>query len=145
MVWLAVVFAWFCLTVLRGARQYFAWGALWSAFFVLAATHVLNPDGFIVRTNVNLMKQGREFDGQYNSRLSDDAIPALIGSFTDLDEKSQQFVIKNLTRRNCQKANEGDLRSWNLSRQTASQELDPYREILDGLGCPPPNLPPAEN
>jgi hypothetical protein len=62
MVWLAIVFVWFGITVLRGARQYFAWGALWSAFFILGATHVLNPDEFIVKTNIQLMKEGREFD-----------------------------------------------------------------------------------
>ena len=44
MMWLAIVFVWFAVTVLRGYRQYFAWGALWSAIFVLGATHVLNPD-----------------------------------------------------------------------------------------------------
>jgi hypothetical protein len=30
MTWLAILFVWFVLTVLRGKRQYFAWGALWS-------------------------------------------------------------------------------------------------------------------
>src|SRR5205085_10527751 len=44
MTWLAIVFVWFGTTVLRGARKHFAWGALWSAFFILGATHVLNPD-----------------------------------------------------------------------------------------------------
>lgn len=56
--WLAIVFIWFGATVLRGARQYFAWGALWSAFFVLGATHFLNPDAFIVKTNIALMREG---------------------------------------------------------------------------------------
>ena len=52
MTWLAIVFVWFGLTVLRGARKHFAWGALWSAFLILGATHVLNPDAFIVKTNI---------------------------------------------------------------------------------------------
>src|SRR4029450_9635684 len=39
MTWLAIVFIWFGVTVLRNARQYFAWAALWSAFFILGATH----------------------------------------------------------------------------------------------------------
>ncbi|MEO6656196.1 MAG: DUF4173 domain-containing protein, partial [Pyrinomonadaceae bacterium] len=67
MTWLAIVFIWFGATVLRGARDHFAWGALWSAFLILGATHVLNPDAFIVRTNIALMRQGREFDAYYNS------------------------------------------------------------------------------
>ncbi len=78
MTWLAIVFVLFGATVLRGARQHFAWAALWSAFLVLGGTHVLNPDAFIVRTNIALMNQGREFDTRYNSSLSDDAIPQLL-------------------------------------------------------------------
>lgn len=83
--WLAIVFVWFGATVLRGARNHFAWGALWSAFLILGATHVLNPDAFIVKTNIALMHQGREFDASYNSRLSDDAMPVLMNSFADLN------------------------------------------------------------
>ena len=32
------VFVWFAVTVLRGKRQYFAWGTLWSAIVVLGMT-----------------------------------------------------------------------------------------------------------
>lgn len=42
MTWLAVVFVWFAFTVLRGARNFFAWGALWSAIVILGATNLLN-------------------------------------------------------------------------------------------------------
>ncbi|HEX9962542.1 MAG TPA: DUF4173 domain-containing protein, partial [Pyrinomonadaceae bacterium] len=76
MIWLALVFIWFGLTVLRGAREQFAWGALWLALFMLGTLHVFNPDEFIVRTNVRLMQQGRSFDSQYITNLSDDAVPA---------------------------------------------------------------------
>ena len=62
MIWLALVFVWFGLTVLRGAREQFAWGALWLALFMLGTLHVFNPDEFIVRTNVRLMQEGRSFD-----------------------------------------------------------------------------------
>ncbi|MCA1638437.1 MAG: DUF4173 domain-containing protein [Acidobacteria bacterium] len=84
MIWLAVIFVWFALTVLRGAREQFAWGALWSALFVLVTLHVFNPDDFIVRTNVNLMQQGRSFDTVYVSELSDDAVPALLANAKNL-------------------------------------------------------------
>ena len=47
MVLLALIFVWFGLTVLRGARQQFAWGALWLSLFMLGTLHVLNPDDFI--------------------------------------------------------------------------------------------------
>ncbi|MGI8640752.1 MAG: DUF4153 domain-containing protein, partial [Pyrinomonadaceae bacterium] len=67
MVLLALIFVWFALTVLRGMRQQFAWGALWLSLFMLGTLHVLSPDDFIVRTNVRLMQEGRSFDSHYVS------------------------------------------------------------------------------
>ena len=123
MTWLAVVFVWFALTVLRGAREHFAWGALWAAFTILGATHVLNPDAFIVRTNVALMQQGREFDANYNSRLSDDALPVLMVSFDGLSEPDQQIVFRRVARSFCDMREESDLRSWNFARWQAMRML----------------------
>jgi hypothetical protein len=140
MIWLAIVFLWFAITVLRGARQYFAWGALWSAFLILGATHFLNPDQFIVKTNIQLMQQGREFDAGYNSKLSDDAIPTLIENFADLRADDQVIVFRKIAKRYCQKRKENDLRSWNLSRQRASHTVDEYKAIFDNQ-CEPPASP----
>jgi hypothetical protein len=124
MTWLAIVFVLFACTVLRNARQYFAWAALWSAIVVLGATHVLNPDAFIVRTNIALMQQGREFDAHYNSQLSDDAVPSLLGSFESLNSEDQQIVVRRLAGRFCDRSGSGDLRSWNLARFRAFSELN---------------------
>ena len=143
MSWLAIVFIWFGATVLRGYRQHFAWGALWSAFLILGATHVLNPDAFIVRTNIALMHQGREFDAHYNSRLSDDALPYLMAAFDDLSETSQETVVRQFANRHRESKCEGDLRSWNLSRWqtrrmlTANQDL--VRE-MEAINVMKPNL-----
>ncbi len=124
MIWLAIVFVLFGATVLRGARQHFAWAALWSAFFVLGATHVLNPDAFIVRTNLALMQQGREFDAQYNSNeLSSDAIPELINAFESYSEEGAQGVLKGLQRKVCWLKGYDDLRSFNIGRFAAASSL----------------------
>ena len=124
MSWLAIVFVLFAGTVLRNARQYFAWGALWSAIFVLGAAHVLNPDKFIVETNIALMKQGRQFDARYNSReLSDDAMPALIEAFESYNKEDAQAVLRNLQERRCRSHGEGDLRSFNFGRRAAGEAL----------------------
>ena len=112
MSWLAIVFVWFGVTVLRGARKNFAWGALWSAFLILGATHVLNPDAFIVKTNLALMQQGGEFDAYYNSRLSDDALPALYEALPYMNENDRQAATSLIGRRHCEKRDEQDLRSW---------------------------------
>jgi Domain of unknown function (DUF4173) len=144
MTWLAVVFVWFGLTVLRGARQYFAWGALWSAFFILGGTHVLNPDEFIVRHNLALMREGREFDAKYVSELSDDALPALYNSFEELNSEHQQIAVKELARRYCEKLDEFDLRSWNVSRHYASNVLLSNSDFVGELGgCDSPLVKPV--
>jgi hypothetical protein len=121
MTWLAVVFVWFSVTVLRNARQHFAWGALWAAFAILGATHVLNPDAFIVRTNIALMREGRVFDAGYNASLSQDAVPELMNIFNELNEKDQcvtrMVLWGRLSSRHEQ--DDTDVRSWNLSRTLA--------------------------
>lgn len=135
MIWLAIVFLWFAATVIRGARQHFAWGALWSAIIILGAAHVLNPDAFIVKTNIALMRQGREFDARYNSQLSDDAIPVLLGNDANFAEEDRVLVLKNLYYRHCQLAQNSDPRSWNVSRTQAFQELElNHQELLDRFG-----------
>jgi hypothetical protein len=134
MSWLAIVFVWFGITVLRGQRKHFAWGALWSAFFILAGTHVLNPDAFIVRTNIALMQQGREFDARYNSRLSDDALPALMASFDGLSHDDQKKVLLQSGERYCQLLQIGDLRSWNYSSWQARLALNSRDEAFAQFG-----------
>lgn len=123
MAWLAVIFVWFGLTVLRGYRQYFAWGALWSAIFVLGAAHVLNPDAFIARTNIRLMQQGREFDANYNAGLSNDAIPDLVNAFDSYSPDDAQIMLRRLRIRACDLQEQTDLRGWNLSRSNAQEAL----------------------
>lgn len=134
MMWLAVVFVWFGLTVLRGARKHFAWGALWSAFLILGATHVLNPDEFIVKTNIALAEQGREFDADYNSNLSDDALPVLLHSFESLSTADQQTAVRRIAKRYCQMRDERDMRSWNLSRWRAARMLTSNEEWVREMG-----------
>jgi len=134
MIWLALVFVWFSLTVLRGMRQQFAWGALWSAMFMLATLHVLNPDDFIVRTNVRLMQEGRSFDARYAAQLSDDAVPALLEAMPILNFE-QQCVVKNKLSHRLETAHtENDFRSWNWSRYIARREM--AQTSLDATNCP---------
>lgn len=138
MSWLAVVFVWFAATVLRGTRQYFAIGALWSAFAFLAATHVLNPDAFIVKTNLALMNEGRQFDASYNSQLSDDAIPALMTQLPLLDGQNACAATSAMRNRLITARQEEDLRSWNLSRSIARQQLLQSEAFLqEPDNCPP--------
>ncbi len=132
MIWLAVVFGWFALTVFRGARNHFAWGALWSAIVILGATNLMNPDAFIAKTNIALMNQGREFDTAYNAhQLSDDAIPAVLEALPYFDGDNICRIKYSLHSRLNNARNESDLRSWNWSRSTARRQLESKETVLD--------------
>ncbi len=137
MIWLALVFVWFALTVLRGARQQFAWGALWSALFVLGTLHVVNPDDFIVRSNVRLMQEGRSLDTYYVTNLSDDAVPALLENLQSMNLEQQCLVKNKLKFRFNSAQTENDFRTWNWSRFAARREMSQYGENFDTTNCPP--------
>lgn len=136
MIWLALIFIWFSLTVLRGFREQFAWGTLWLAIFVVGTLHFFNPDQYIVRTNIRLMQEGRSFDAFYNSNLSDDAIPVLLENLETMTFEQQCRVKYNLLHRLAEVNNETDFRSWNFSRWSARQKLLQHGENLNTTGCP---------
>jgi hypothetical protein len=136
MVWLALVFIWFGLTTLRGAREQFAWGALWLALFMVGTLHVFNPDDFIVRTNVRLMQQGRSFDSFYVANMSDDAIPVLLETMPAMGLEQRCVVRGKLSRRFREAQTENDFRTWNLSRWLARRKMSQYSENPDAEGCP---------
>ncbi|MGH9946731.1 MAG: DUF4153 domain-containing protein [Pyrinomonadaceae bacterium] len=141
MLWLAVVFVWFAVTVLRGARQHFAWGALWSAIVILGATNLFNPDAFIVKTNIALMHQGRDFDARYNSNdLSDDAIPQLIEALPTLNPDDQCWVKWKLHVRMNETKGESDVRSWNISRSVVRERLQSNHASIESNGACEPHL-----
>lgn len=136
MSWLAVVFGWFALTVFRGARNRFAWGALWSAIVILGATNLMNPDAFIARTNIALMNQGREFDASYNAHLSADAIPSVLSALPNMSAEDQCQVKWGLHNKYRELGETDDLRSLNFSRRSAFFEMREKEETLHQLeGC----------
>ena len=71
--WLAVVFVWLGVTVLRGRRHLFAIGAIVAGFAATLCINVVNPDALIARTNLDRP----QVDVTYLGTLSDDALPAL--------------------------------------------------------------------
>lgn len=135
MLWLGLVLVWFGLTVLRGQPKHFAWGALWTALFVVAGLHVLNPDDFIVRHNVKLMEQGRQFDSYYAMDLSDDAIPAEVQSLSEMSFENQ-CVLKHEFLRRLRNGQTSDFRTFNLSRRAARQILLNSESGFDTANCP---------
>jgi len=124
--WLAVVSAWFAVTVLQGRRHAFAVGALVAGFAATLTLNVISPDALIARTNVTRPA----VDVSYLAGLSDDAVPALVARISSLPAAQRTELARNLLRRD---ATSGDWRSWNVSRGRAGDALRTHRAELQAL------------
>lgn len=130
--WIAVVLAWFCMTVLQGRRDRFAFGALLAGGAAVAALHVANPDAWIVRTNLERAREGRRFDAGYAASLSGDAVPVLVAGLPALPEKERCAAAGALERR---WGGPGDWRAWSWGRSRAHAAVS---RAVPAAGCPPP-------
>jgi hypothetical protein len=136
MVYLLGIFAWFGWTVLRGRRGAFAFGALIQGFAVLAGLHMLNPDAFIVRTNLHRPAAERPFDAKYALSLGADAVPPLLEALPSLDAASHCAVAARLLH-HWSPASGSDWRTWNWSRSRARRLVAERADALRALKCPP--------
>ena len=116
MVFLVGVFVWFAWTVLRGNRGRFAFGALMQGLAVLAGLHVLNPDAFILKTNLNRQGAEQPFDAKYAVSLGGDAVPPLLAALPHLGDQDRCTIARGLLARWDRDA---DWRTWNWSRARA--------------------------
>jgi hypothetical protein len=124
--WLAVVSAWFAVTVLRGRRHSFAIGALIVGFAATLAINLINPDALIARTNVTRPA----VDVEYLAALSDDAVPTLIERIELLPRGQRVLLARELLAR---EPSSGDWRSWNVARSRAAAALEEHRAELQAL------------
>jgi len=144
MVYLLGILAWFAWTVLRGRRGPFAFGVMIQGFAVLAGLHVMNPDAFIVRTNLDRPAAERPFDAKYALTLGADAVPPLLEALPNLDPPSQCLIATRLLHRWVSRAaGAPDWRSWNWSRSRARRLVAERAAALRELKCPP-NQPRSE-
>jgi hypothetical protein len=140
--WLAVVFVWFALTVLRGERERFACGALVAAVSIVGALHFANPNAHIVRTNAALARERRVFDAPYASSLGADAVPALLEALPQMRPHERAQVASNLLA--WAVFDDSDWRSWNWSRSRARAAVAGQEAMLREWAKqqPPPPPPP---
>jgi hypothetical protein len=136
MAWLAVVFVWFCLTILRGKRENFAFGAMVAGFLLIAALNVINPDAQIARTNLQRAHRGNSFDSYYLNTLSADAVPVVLAAWPRLSHADQCSLRIHLTHWDLP-PDDSDWRSWNISRSRAYKAVASHPEI-QSLVCPMP-------
>ena len=140
--WLAVVFAWFGWTVLRGRRALFASGAALAGFCALLALHIVNPDAAIVRANLDLARRGHAFDAAYAASLSADAAPALTSALPLLPPPTQGKLAASLLRA---WSGPADWRAWSWGRAQALGAVQSQRAALLGeQSALPAPLPKSE-
>lgn len=130
MLWLGALLMWFGVTVLRGLRERFAFGALVTGLVVVLGLQVLNPDAFIVRTNLRRMAEGKRFDAAYAASLSADVVPMLIEALPEMGEAERAAVAQSLLSRWDSPVRRPDWRSWNWSRARAARLVAENRASL---------------
>jgi hypothetical protein len=118
MIFLAVVFGLFCITVLRDLRGLFSMGTVAIGFAAILTLHVVNPDRWIARANLANAQAGRIFDPAYLKALSADAVPVVMAEAPLIDATVLQDFLDQHTRR---LDNADDWRSWNYGRHAARQ------------------------
>lgn len=127
LVWLALLVLWFGATVLRGRRSRFAFGALASAYVLVAVLHVANPAAIAAlshldRADVPASVDGPEagLDASYLAYLGSDAVPLVVERLDELGEKDRCVVARRLLARwGADRA--WDWRSWNAADWRARQ------------------------
>lgn len=150
MVWLAIVFAWLMLTVLRSRPRTFAAGFVVSGFAVLLTLNVLNPDGQVARANLARGDAGRTVatgaDPHYLASLGGDAVPMLVHALLDGDTPggAEEAAGRCAAARILLDRWTGDRRAqmthtwaqWNAGRAAALRAVGQRGEQLRRIACP---------
>lgn len=126
--WLAVLCVIFIATVLRGRRDRFAFASIMSGLLVVFGLHVVNPDAFIVKTNIAHAKAGKAFDAVYALTLSSDAVPTLVNGLNSLPEATRNQISEALGDR-YKGSTDTDWRGWNWSRSQARHAVTQLPKI----------------
>lgn len=128
MIWLAVVFVLFALTVLRDRPAWFASGAVIAGIVAAFALAAIDPGGRAVRSNLDRAAGGlRAVDVSYLVDLGADAVPVLISRLDELPVEDQCRVADELLGRWAEadgsEARVDDWRTWNAARTAASDAV----------------------
>jgi len=96
----------------------------------------MNPDAFIVRTNLHRPAAERPFDAKYALTLGADAVPPLLEALPNLDAPSQcEIATKLLHRWASNAAGAPDWRSWNWGRSRARRLVAERADALRAVPC----------
>jgi hypothetical protein len=106
----------------------------------LVLLHALNPDAYIVRTNLARLEASGVFDAPYAISLSLDALPELAEALPLLERSDRCLVAKDIAAR-WSRLPSGDWRTWNWSRHRAHRLRDESQVILREGPCPDEAFP----
>jgi hypothetical protein len=150
MIWLAIVFVWLALTVLRSRPRRFATGLVVSGFVVLFTLNLLNPDGLVTDANLARGEPGRTGaagpDLPYLASLGGDAVPALVSALTapsiaadtaaqgDRCAAAAVLLDRWTGERGARMARSWT--QWNLARSRAMRAVRAHEVPLRQLACP---------
>jgi len=151
MLWLATVFVWLAVTVLRSRPRAFATGLVVSGFAVLFTLNVLNPDALVARANLargeSVVRTGAAgADLRYVARLGGDAVPVLVSALTapnvdvDAAPAAERCAAANILlerwtgERRARMARSWT--QWNLARFRAARAVRAHEAELRQLACP---------
>ena len=132
--WLATIFVWLAVSVLRDRPRWFFPGVVWAAFAGLMLLNVINPDALIARTNAGDLVDRRAFASAYVTSLSQDAVPPLLERFEALPATDRCEVASWLLPR---LTNTDGIRAWNYARQQARAAIEAHRVTLEQACVPP--------
>ncbi len=132
LIWIGLVLFWLAATVLRGRRDWFAFGTLASGLATAAVLFVINPDAVIARANAARIATADapvRFDVAYATSLSADAVPVLIDALPALPRDVQCPLARQMLRR-WPPGGDRSIRTWSWSAARASEAM---REHEAGL------------
>ena len=127
MAWLALMFVWLLVTVIRGRHEQFPFGAAMAGFLVLGGLNLLNPDAFITRTNLSRAESGRDFDVGHAIGLSPDATPTLIGGVGSLAPADACALARGIEE---ESPATDSWRNWNRGRAEARDAIAANQSTL---------------
>jgi hypothetical protein len=86
-VWIALVFIFLAADIagIHARRRWFVGATLTSAAIVLLVLNVANPEAIVVNLNVDHASTAHKIDADYLAQLSNDAIPTLLASQSQLE------------------------------------------------------------
>lgn len=155
MIWLAIVFAWLAVTVLRGRPRAFAAGLVVTGFGVLFVLNVLNPDALVARAILQRGDTGRAgktgMDLQYVARLGGDAVPMLVsalagpgattGPATPDDRCAAARILLERWTGQSSAGSAHNWTQWNSARTRAVKEVRAHEAELQRISCAKPRGP----